>query len=143
MANKIEQLLKESGAVLVRRKKHEVWRLPNGKIFVRSKTPSSRNTDKKSYSDLRNLLGIVDENRGKEGERRPKKTGGGRAENFNYRKSINTALADKLSSNGVLEEVLKREIRVLENQNKLLAEEVEKLCVFCRTRSWIYARFNK
>lgn len=141
MANKVDELLKESGAVLIRRKKHEIWRLPNGKNFVRSKTPSSRNTDKNSFSDLRNLLG-VDEERGKEGERRSKKTGGGRAETFNYTRNINTALADKLSSNGILEEVLKKKIQVLENQNKLLIEEVENPCIFCRIKNWIYAKFN-
>lgn len=137
MKNKVEDLLKQSGAVLIRSKRHQVWRLSNGKTFVRSKTPSSRNTDKKIYADLRNLLGIRDETRGQAGQRRPKKTGGKRSEVFDYNRNVNTALADQLSLNGILEEALKQKIQILENQNKLLAEEVEKLCVFCRCEKLI------
>lgn len=142
MKNKVEELLKQSGAVLIRSKRHQIWRLPNGKTFVRSKTPSSRNTDKKSYADLRNLLGIHDETRGQKGERRPKKTSGKRLETFVYNRSVNTTLADQLSINKILEESLREKVQVLENQNKLLIEEAENLCVFCRCEKWLSVKLK-
>lgn len=39
----VNELLKECGAILVRNHKHEVWKLPNGNIFTRAKTPEDRN----------------------------------------------------------------------------------------------------
>jgi hypothetical protein len=36
----VEQLLKDCGAVLVRNRRHEIWRLPTGHLFVRASTPS-------------------------------------------------------------------------------------------------------
>lgn len=143
MGNKVEELLKESGAVLARSRKHQIWKLPNGKTFVRANTPSCRYEEKRSYNELRNLLGLVDETRGQAGERRPKRNGNGRAENFHYNRNINTSLADKLSLNGVLEETLRKQIEVLKNQNKLLIEETEKVCLFCRIKIWISEKLNR
>ena len=143
MGNKVEELLKESGAILVRSKKHQIWKLPNGKTFVRAKTSSCKFEEKKSYNELRNLLGLVDENRGQAGERRAKKNGNGRTESFQYNRNINTSLADKLSLNGVLEETLRKQIEVLENQNKLLIEETEKVCLFCQIKLWFTEKFNR
>lgn len=55
---KILSLLKESGAELVRKKRHEVWKLPNGKIFVRSITPSDKKAILHNLCDLRTQLGM-------------------------------------------------------------------------------------
>ena len=69
----VNQLLKESGAVLLRDSKHEVWRLPNGRKFTRAKTMSDAYRGSlNSLAELRKALGV--ENRGHgEGERRERK----------------------------------------------------------------------
>jgi hypothetical protein len=67
----IDSLLKQHGAVLVRQKKHYVWRLPDGRIWVHSKTASDVRSLKNSYSDLCRLLGVKDVRR-KNPERKPK-----------------------------------------------------------------------
>lgn len=66
----VDKLLKESGSVLVRSNKHEVWLLPDGRKFVRAKTPSCPRAGDNQASELRKLLGLVDETRGTPGERR-------------------------------------------------------------------------
>jgi hypothetical protein len=38
--SEIEQLMQSAGAVLVRRSKHLIWRLPNGRMMTTSCTPS-------------------------------------------------------------------------------------------------------
>lgn len=41
----VNELLAQHGAVLLRRKNHEVWQLPNGKQFVRGLTSSDAKAD--------------------------------------------------------------------------------------------------
>jgi|SRR5947209_7345142 len=70
----IARLLKESGAVL-RRGKHSVWHLPNGRNFVESVSPSDHRAPHTSLALLRRLLGAHDPERGSPGEppeRKPK-----------------------------------------------------------------------
>lgn len=57
---RVYSLLSSVGAVLKRRKNHEVWQLPNGKNFVRSCTPSDVRGDLNNLSDLKHALGVVD-----------------------------------------------------------------------------------
>lgn len=55
----VDRLLEQSGAVLVRHKKHLVYRLPNGNNFVVAKTTSDpARAAKNNLSTLRNALGI-------------------------------------------------------------------------------------
>lgn len=54
----IERLLQERGAVLVRQGNHNVYKLPNGKMFTRAKTPSDVRSAHNSLRDLRHCLGI-------------------------------------------------------------------------------------
>jgi hypothetical protein len=61
---KVDDLLKESGAELIRDKKHLVYRLPGGATFVRSATPSDRKEGRAALSSLRHALGLVGERRG-------------------------------------------------------------------------------
>jgi hypothetical protein len=62
----IERLLRESGAVLVRQGKHLVYRLPNGSMFTRGKTPSDHRAPLNELSELRRALGISRERRPEE-----------------------------------------------------------------------------
>ncbi len=48
--------LKRAGAVLVRAKNHQVWRLPNGRRFVIAQTPSDVRAVKNQAAVLRRLL---------------------------------------------------------------------------------------
>lgn len=57
--DKVTKLLNDVGAVLKRQRNHEVWQLPNGKNFVRAKTPSDSHGDDNNLSDLKRELGIV------------------------------------------------------------------------------------
>ena len=54
--SELDQLLRDSGAVLVREKKHRVYRLPSGRNLVLSKTPSDRRTEANQIRDLRRLI---------------------------------------------------------------------------------------
>lgn len=56
--DEIAKLLKDAGAVLDRTANHNVWKLPDGRIFVQAKTPSDSHTSRNSLTDLRKLLGL-------------------------------------------------------------------------------------
>ena len=49
--------LKRAGAVLVRQKNHQIWRLPNGRNYVMAQTPSDRRAERNQVAALRKLLG--------------------------------------------------------------------------------------
>lgn len=66
-------LLKSHGAVLVRTKKHQIWKMPDGRSYTMPSSPSCPFAWKNSLTDLRTFLGINDPERGKPGARRPKK----------------------------------------------------------------------
>jgi len=48
--------LKRAGAVLVRQKNHQVWRLPNGRRYVMSQTPSDGRAGKNQAAVLKRLM---------------------------------------------------------------------------------------
>jgi predicted Zn-dependent peptidase len=52
-----DKMLEAAGAQLVRQKKHEVWRLPNGATVVRSKTPHSPSSEYSVCRDIRRAAG--------------------------------------------------------------------------------------
>lgn len=54
--SKTVQYLEEVGAVLIRETNHLVWRLPNGRLFVMSKTPGDKNVEWGRMRDLRRLM---------------------------------------------------------------------------------------
>jgi hypothetical protein len=57
-AMEVTKMLNEHGAVLIRQNKHLVYRLPNGRVFTRVKTPSDHRTPLNELSDLRRALGV-------------------------------------------------------------------------------------
>ena len=77
---KVDGLLKSIGAVLKRRKKHEVWQLPDGGMFTRACTPSDIRADNNNLSDLKRAAGILDPERGNPGQRRDRRNKPGRHE---------------------------------------------------------------
>lgn len=147
--DQVNHLLRESGARLIRDRKHEVWRLPNGRNFVRAKTTSDCRSERNNLSDLRRALGIEVE-RGQPGERRekvyrPKQ----RPSREFFEKPVNNGLADQLRLKGVAESALREELELVQFENASLkeqleeaAEEIEQLesracaCLWCRARSW-------
>lgn len=54
----IEKLLRASGAVLVRTRKHRVYRLPNGRNYVIAATASDRRAQANQVAELRRQLGV-------------------------------------------------------------------------------------
>ena len=54
------RFLQDVGAVLVRQKKHYVWRLPNGITVAVPKTPSDHRADKNLVSEIRHKMKLVD-----------------------------------------------------------------------------------
>lgn len=56
--NEIDALLKEHGAVLDRTKKHRVWKLPDGRIWVQGSTPSDVRAARNNLAQLRKMLGV-------------------------------------------------------------------------------------
>ena len=61
MRELVTSLIVQHGGVLRRKKKHEVWQFPNGRVFVRAATPSDHRADANNLSDLRKILGITPE----------------------------------------------------------------------------------
>ena len=57
--DEIDSLLDQHGAVLKRTGTHNVYELPDGRIFVLAKTPSDHRASKNSIAALRKLLGVV------------------------------------------------------------------------------------
>lgn len=141
----VNSLLKEIGAKLKRRKKHEVWELPNGKTLVRSQTPSDRRSDMQDMKELRHALGDVPEH--KEGERREKKRKAKRTETVKYDRSVNS-LADQLRSSGVIEDVLKEQVFIYALMVFYQCERIKELNDeintrwFNRLRLWISNLFS-
>jgi hypothetical protein len=103
--DEVNRLLESHGAVLARKRKHEIWKFPDGKTFVRASTTSDRNSEQNNLSDLRKVLGLTPAH--KPGERREKKNGNGRTEIFHYDRNLNTSLADKLRVTGITESTLR------------------------------------
>jgi hypothetical protein len=64
-----DALLKEHNAVLLRDRKHEVWVLPNGQKFTRSRTPSDVRSTANQLFTLKAALGLREAG-GAVGERR-------------------------------------------------------------------------
>lgn len=133
--DEVNKILEERGAILARKRKHEVWKFPDGKTFIRASTTSDRNSEENNLSDLRKLLGITAEH--KPGTRRAKKNGNGREEVFHYNRSPNTSLADQLRLKGVAESSLREQIEMLERQNTELLAAVESDCWWCRLKEWV------
>lgn len=117
--NKVIELLKESGAVLTRHKKHQVWRLPNGQNFVIAQSTSDRRSERNNLSDLRKMLGITNE---KNGEPKPKEYRP-RHEKQDlpyFGKSVNR-LGEKLPVE-LIDNSLKEKLADAERQNQVLRE---------------------
>lgn len=58
-SQQLEDMLKQTGAVLLRGKNNKVYGLPNGKIFTKSHTPSdSRFADIKALNELKRRAGV-------------------------------------------------------------------------------------
>jgi predicted RNA binding protein YcfA (HicA-like mRNA interferase family) len=55
-AKRATKLLRDSGAVLVRQKRHAVWRLPNGRIVVISATPGGKYFVRKQNCDIKRAM---------------------------------------------------------------------------------------
>lgn len=123
--SEVEQLLKEHNAVLVRKRKHQVWKFPDGRIFVCPSTPSNEYTgDRKQLSNLRHILGLVTVH--EEGQRRVKKPRpvSGNKQRFNFERSVNTALADQLLTSGVAADEYRAQIAELERDVESLREDL-------------------
>ena len=66
----VAALLKQHRATLVRTKRHNVWKFPDGKMFTTAQTPSDIHAEDNQLRDLKRLLGLNPPDRGKPGTRR-------------------------------------------------------------------------
>lgn len=69
----LERLIEEHEGVLVRQKKHKVYRFPNGTTFTVASTPECPFAYDNALVFLKTLLGIHSPDRGSPGERREKR----------------------------------------------------------------------
>ncbi len=129
---KVAELLNSVGAVLKRSKRHEIWKLPNGKALTRAKTPSDCMGDRNNLTDLRKQLGESDPQRGAPGERRVKRNKPGRDHHPRITAAPkNTVFAEKLSAAGIVEAELRARIRSLgktiHRQNNIIRKQNSKI----------------
>lgn len=110
----VDRILKEYRATMVRHKKHQVWRFPDGRIYVQASTPSDFRSAGNNLRDLRKMLGLGKE-RGKPGERREKavKCRPATPPTRRITPSASTAMLDALRKNGLVEDALNARIGVL------------------------------
>lgn len=134
-------LLRQHGAVLVRQAKHKIWKLPNGRNYVESSTPSAQNSDLNHLSDLRRALEIPN-NGGRAGQRREKPRTQGRTEPIRYEK-FNSSLAEQLQLSGAAQSVLQDEIDMQKHHIEVLTERIAFLehpqCWWCKLRKRVTA----
>ena len=69
----LDRLIADNGGKKIRWKRHDVYKFPNGLVFTVSKTPECPFGFKHAVDDLKNFLGLRDDDRGKPGARREKK----------------------------------------------------------------------
>jgi hypothetical protein len=69
----LESLIEQNGGVLVRQRKHKVYRFPNGATFVVASTPECPLAYDNALAHLKRLLGIYPPDRGAPGTRRNKR----------------------------------------------------------------------
>lgn len=146
---KVNELLAGCGAVLKRRRKHEVYELPNGQNFVRASTPSDRKGDLNNLSDLKHQLKVVV----------PKKIGAApsraKLSRAKPRKTVSTermkskvaslSLAESLRMAGLTDDVLRDRVEAFESRLSEIearlcrAEEHRATCLACRFVDWWHA----
>lgn len=137
-------LLDRLGAVLVRHKRHEIWRLPDGRIHTRSCTPSDHHSDLNNLKDLERQAGIRAEPRktpssGREKRAKAKRHGEGRRMAY---QPFESAMANALRVSGLVEAELREKIANLENAVVQLRESNDRLrsemrrCWGCQMRGW-------
>ena len=69
----LEVLIEENAGELVRKRKHKVYRFPNGATFVVASTPECPFAYDNALAHLKRLLGITPPDRGAPGTRRHKR----------------------------------------------------------------------
>ena len=69
----LERLIEEHGGVLIRQRKHKVFRFPTGAIITVSSTPEDPRGNSNALACMKNVLGLHPPNRGTPGERREKR----------------------------------------------------------------------
>lgn len=120
----VSRLLKADGAILKREKNHEVWKLSNGKSFVRAKTPSDANGPLNNLTDLKKALGVADPERGKPGERRERKTKAPPTVKQSLTvPTVNGALQERLLVTGITDRA--RVVQIAELTERIANQRVE------------------
>lgn len=147
-AVEVSRLLKEHRAVLVRTKRHQVYRFPNGRVFTMASTPSDFRAAANQLTDLRRTLGI-DTERGLPGERREKRCKPGRSGPGRITSSIDPVMLEAMRKAGLLEDRLNDKIAALTIQlrfsriaNKRRRKHLSKMqgycpaCWWCKFKRW-------
>lgn len=128
---RVSELLESCGAVLKRRRKHEVYELPNGQNFVRASTPSDRRSDLNNLTDLKHQLKVVvpkkigaAPSRAKLSKAKPRKTVS--TERMKSRVA-SLSLAESLRMAGLTDDVLRDRVVQVEAQILHLAEQIREI----------------
>ncbi len=125
-ADQVLELLQSDGAVLIRGKKHEVYKLSNGQVFTRAATPSDRRAAANQLSELKRLLGLT-KTEATEGARRERKARGGAAEpKFRLSGGFNS-LGEKFLAAGLVESELRQELDDARYYQGVLSGEIEEV----------------
>lgn len=123
--DRVNKLLSQAGAVLLRKRKHEIWRLPNGQNFVRASTSSDQRAEHNNLSDLRHTLGAV-KSTATQGERRPKRLKRGAAPAKTQYKRVETlSLAQSLRMAGLTDDALRDRMAEMETRMRELEQRLE------------------
>lgn len=129
-AVKVQRLLESVGAFLVRKRKHEIWRLPNGKNHVVACTSSDKRSGHNSFSDLKHQLGICTAVRTESPAVKVKKSytkrHAGNGKRIAYT-PIDQPFANALRLSGAVETGLRHQIDSLQHEMAALKNTVSQL----------------
>ena len=145
----VSRLIKQHGGVLVRTKRHKVWKFPDGRVFTTAATPSDYRAYANQLTDLKRTLGLT-KSEATVGARREKNIKRGSRSSFVVTPSASSAMLEAMRKSALVEEVLYDRIAALtiELKNSRQANHRKKVqlrdldthikkCWGCRLRRWL------
>lgn len=151
----VASILKQHKAVLVRTKRHNVWKFPDGKTFTAAQSRSDIHAEDNQLRDLKRLLGLNAPDRGRPGVRRDRKYKPGITRAPVIRSS-GGVMSEKLLEAGIVADSLKAKLataqieladsRAANHRKKLQLRGLQRHCLECwgcRLWRWWRKKFGR
>ena len=148
----IYAILAAAGAELVRRRKHQIYRLPDGRVWTVPSSPSCHRWAENNLHELRKMVGplpiLPKPDAGKPRERKLRKPGRTAADKLNIGVAAEVrrlTMAEQLQASGAVEMALRLDIQDRDDVIDSLTEKLDNMlsehqkpctgCWWCRLRA--------